>query len=221
MINLSISDPIDGNDKIELPSGNVIDYSISFWIKKETIASDFETFVWKRSIASHQYCETGTTNEFYEFDADVKGSIEGHLGRVNYFTSDEYDANQNYQSDGGDLTSRIEREVEILEQQFEDKPSELYQKPSDFLKYFNVNVTQKEIDDSYGDERAVAELIASKKLLEKMNPIVTIKILPEDIVTAAGGTFTSVDLELNPGLPIEFYALSEGEKAKLNSISFL
>lgn len=106
----------------------------------------------------------GTTNEFYEFDADVKGNIEGHLGRVNYFTSDEYDANQNYQSDGPDLTGRIEREVEILEQQFEDKPSELYQKPSDFLKYFNVNVTQKEIDDSYGDERAVAELIASKKL---------------------------------------------------------
>lgn len=50
----------------------------------------------------------GTTNEFYEFDASVKGNIEGHLGKVNYFTSDMQDANTNYLSQGADITGRVE-----------------------------------------------------------------------------------------------------------------
>jgi hypothetical protein len=50
----------------------------------------------------------GTTNEFYEFDASVKGNIEGHLGKVNYFTSDYQDASTNYLSEGADITGRVE-----------------------------------------------------------------------------------------------------------------
>jgi hypothetical protein len=56
----------------------------------------------------------GTTNGFYEFDSSVKGNIEGHLGKVNYFTSDPMDAASNYQSDGKDLTNRIEQRKERL-----------------------------------------------------------------------------------------------------------
>lgn len=56
----------------------------------------------------------GTTNDFYVFDSSVKGNIEGHLGKVNYFTSDPMDAASNYQSDGQDLTNRIEQRKERL-----------------------------------------------------------------------------------------------------------
>lgn len=49
-----------------------------------------------------------------------------------------------------------------------------------------------------------------------------ISSLVEDVVTAAGGTFTSVTFELNSGGgPIESYQLGEGEKAKLVDLSFV
>jgi site-specific DNA-cytosine methylase len=57
----------------------------------------------------------GTTNDFYEFDASVKGNVEGYLGRVNYFTTDYQDAAINYQSEGPDLKSRIERRADEIE----------------------------------------------------------------------------------------------------------
>lgn len=59
----------------------------------------------------------GTTNEFYEFDSSVKGNIEGHLGKVNYFTTDYYDAEGNYLSEGADLTGRIDKRQEQVESQ--------------------------------------------------------------------------------------------------------
>lgn len=62
----------------------------------------------------------GTTHEFYEFDSSVKGNIEGHLGRINYFTSDKGDASQNYQSTGVDITGRIEQRKERIEQDIEN-----------------------------------------------------------------------------------------------------
>jgi len=57
----------------------------------------------------------GTTNDFYEFDSSIKGNVEGHLGRVNYFTTDYQDASSNYQADGADLTGRIEIQSERIE----------------------------------------------------------------------------------------------------------
>lgn len=51
----------------------------------------------------------GTTHEFSEFNARVRGNIESHFGAVNYFTSSEYDAQQNYLSGGPDITGRIDR----------------------------------------------------------------------------------------------------------------
>ncbi len=55
----------DGNDWIETPSGNVVDYSCSFWFKRDQLPVTFEGFIWKRSTLSHQYCETSLGNQFY------------------------------------------------------------------------------------------------------------------------------------------------------------
>jgi hypothetical protein len=66
----------------------------------------------------------GTTNEFYEFDSSVKGNIEGHLGKVNYFTSDYQDASQNYLSQGADITSRVENIKERLLSELEYRVDE-------------------------------------------------------------------------------------------------
>lgn len=155
---------------------------------KEVSKSEIQEVKTGEPIVARVY--HGTTNDFYEFDSSVKGNIEGHLGKVNYFTSDFQDASMNYQADGADITGRVEREVERIEQEFEDKPSELYQKPSDFKKYFNIEVTQKEIDNVYGDERAVAELIASKKLLGDTEQVLDLYIkLNNPVVLGNGATW--------------------------------
>lgn len=60
----------------------------------------------------------GTTHEFSEFDA-TRGNKEGHFGAINYFTSDEGDASQNYAGEGPDLTSRIEQLAEQLDSEEE------------------------------------------------------------------------------------------------------
>lgn len=56
----------------------------------------------------------GTTNTFDEFDASLKGNTEGQFGAVNYFTSSEQDASDNYAGEGPDLTARIEQRAERL-----------------------------------------------------------------------------------------------------------
>lgn len=63
----------------------------------------------------------GTTHDFYEFDSSVKGNIEGHLGKVNYFTTNEDDASENYLSTGADITSRVENYRERVIQTLEDE----------------------------------------------------------------------------------------------------
>jgi len=56
----------------------------------------------------------GTTHEFDAFDA-TKGNFEGQFGAVNYFTSSESDASDNYAGEGPDLTNRIDQRAERLE----------------------------------------------------------------------------------------------------------
>ena len=56
----------------------------------------------------------GTTHEFDVFDPTVTGNKEGQFGAVNYFTSDDYDAEENYGEEGPDLTQRIELLAERL-----------------------------------------------------------------------------------------------------------
>ena len=62
----------------------------------------------------------GTTNTFDEFDASFKGNTEGQFGAVNYFTSSEQDASDNYAGEGPDLTARIEQRAERLADEITD-----------------------------------------------------------------------------------------------------
>lgn len=91
----------------------------------------------------------GTTNEFYKFDASVKGNIEGHLGKVNYFTSDYQDANQNYLSEGADITGRIDRRQDELE----DTLRYDYQSSEEGLDFQQIiddfNITEEEVNTLY------------------------------------------------------------------------
>ncbi|NQY00731.1 MAG: hypothetical protein HRT70_06320, partial [Flavobacteriaceae bacterium] len=59
----------------------------------------------------------GTTHadKLFEFKGEELGNKEGHFGAINYFTNMEYDAEQNYLTEGPDLTQRIERRAEQLE----------------------------------------------------------------------------------------------------------
>lgn len=56
----------------------------------------------------------GTTHDFSVFDA-TRGNLEGQFGAINYFTSSEQDASDNYAGEGPDLTNRIEQRVEELQ----------------------------------------------------------------------------------------------------------
>ena len=91
----------------------------------------------------------GTTNEFYEFDSSVKGNIEGYLGKVNYFTTDFQDASTNYQADGADITGRIDRRQDELE----DTLRYDYQSGVEGLNFQEIiddfNITDEEVDKLY------------------------------------------------------------------------
>lgn len=97
----------------------------------------------------------GTTNEFYEFDSSVKGNIEGHLGKVHYFTTYYSDAEGNYLSTGADITSRIERRVDEIEYDVENLTSE------EVSEIYNIDVEDVENKDA----REVAKDIARKELI--------------------------------------------------------
>lgn len=66
----------------------------------------------------------GTTHDFEAFDA-TQGEIRGRFGRVNYFTSSEVDAQQNYAGEGPDLTNRIEDRSEQLFDRISDMAEEV------------------------------------------------------------------------------------------------
>ena len=114
----------------------------------------------------------GTTNEFYEFDASLKGNIEGHLGKVNYFTSDYQDASSNYLSDGADLKLRVAE----LSERTEDKINEDYLNEDggvdlDLVKS-EYKLTDEDIDEIYSgeipeviDAKDIAEFIAKRDLV--------------------------------------------------------
>lgn len=66
----------------------------------------------------------GTTHDFEAFDA-TRGEILGRFGRVNYFTSSEADAQQNYAGEGPDLINRIEARSEQLFDRISDMAEEV------------------------------------------------------------------------------------------------
>ena len=133
----------------------------------------------------------GTTHEFEAFDA-TRGNTEGHFGAVNYFTSSEYDAVQNYEGEGPDLTGRItERQEEIAGENdweyddpraLEQAKSELYggndqtlevfvktEKPfvvgsdEQWLQMFDSEGTYEQAVSEIADENAVSEDVAREE----------------------------------------------------------
>ena len=138
----------------------------------------------------------GTTNEFYTFDASVKGNIEGHLGKVNYFTSDYQDASENYLSEGTDLTNRLEKREdeirnEIYDNEWVDLEGELNY--SEISNNFNIEQTiieGKEIDEVIS-EISNAELKGnSEQILE-----VYVK-LNNPVVLGSGATwFDAIEID--------------------------
>ena len=111
----------------------------------------------------------GTTNEFYEFDASIKGNVEGHLGKVNYFTSDYQDASSNYLSEGADLKQR----VQILSERIEDSILQDNLNDADEVDLESVKDTYKLSDEDINefypdgipetiDANEIAKFIATK-----------------------------------------------------------
>lgn len=61
----------------------------------------------------------GTTHDFSVFEAK-RGNLEGQFGAINYFTSSQQDASDNYAGEGPDLTNRIESLSEKLGDEFQE-----------------------------------------------------------------------------------------------------
>ena len=106
----------------------------------------------------------GTTHDFNTFDANVNGTIEGHLGKVNYFTSDYQDASGNYLADGADITGRVEN---LREKIFSDLESRGYETFDDIYDYVSENFSDFDVSslDETVDFNEVADKIAANSLV--------------------------------------------------------
>lgn len=142
----------------------------------------------------------GTTNEFYEFDASVKGNIEGHLGKVNYFTSDVGDANQNYQSEGPDLTIRVEGRTERLAEDLMDEYGDVLDTDSaqELSSDYGIEISEGEsVED-------VAKKIAEKELVGTDEKVLDLYVkLNNPAVVGTGRNFIDVIPEENYADSIE------------------
>jgi len=145
----------------------------------------------------------GTTNEFYEFDSSVKGNIEGHLGRVNYFTTDYQDAANNYQEDGADLTSRIDRRSEELESTLQYEYSDDFGVNLDLIKR-DFGLTDEEIDSLYPDgvpktiePNELSYFIAEKELKGGDSKVLEVFVKLNNPVVLGGGATWFETLEIS------------------------
>jgi hypothetical protein len=98
----------------------------------------------------------GTTQQFDVFDRN-KGNIEGHYGKVFYFTDSKSDVKVNYAGEGPDLTAKIDRLAEQIMQ------SDVYEKGDEA----RVDYGTKEYKDAYSKarEEAKSRLNGGKKLI--------------------------------------------------------
>lgn len=146
----------------------------------------------------------GTTNEFYEFDASVKGNIEGHLGKVNYFTSDYQDASQNYLAEGADITGRIDRRQDELE----DTLRYDYQSSEEGLDFQRIiedfNITDEEVENLYPSGKPefiqaeeISRFLAEKEIKGETEQILDVFIkLNNPVVLGNGATwFETLDID--------------------------
>ena len=149
----------------------------------------------------------GTTNEFYEFDASIKGNIEGHLGKVNYFTTEESDANGNYQSDGKDLTIRVNNRQEQLEVSLrydyanEDEDNEGLIL-ADIARDFNL--TQEELEELYPSgipelvqAEEVSRFLAEKELIGGDEKVLDVYIKLNNAIVLGNGSTWFVTINIS------------------------
>jgi len=137
----------------------------------------------------------GTTNEFYEFDASVKGNIEGHLGKVNYFTTSEDDANQNYLSQGADITARVEnlkdRILSTLESEIDEslEEDEREDRIREVVAEFYPNFDNSSLDNDMSLEE-IANRISQMELLGGDEKVLDLYVkLNNPIVLGNGSTW--------------------------------
>lgn len=137
----------------------------------------------------------GTTNEFYVFDSSVKGNIEGHLGKVNYFTTSEDDANENYLADGADITGRLEnykeRIVSTLESEIDSEleDSEREDRIREVVSEFYPNFDNSSLDNDMSFED-IANRISQNELLGNEEKVLDLYVkLNNPIVLGNGSTW--------------------------------
>lgn len=106
----------------------------------------------------------GTTHNFDEFDADINGSIEGHLGKVNYFTSDYQDASGNYLADGADITGRVENLKEKIVSELESREYETFDEIYDYVLENFPDFDVSSLDETT-DFNEVANRVSENQLL--------------------------------------------------------
>lgn len=75
----------------------------------------------------------GTTHQFYEFTQD-RGNVENHFGIGYYFSDSLTDIENNYLATGADLTNRIDRLAEQLEDNEDLSPEEARERAEEELK---------------------------------------------------------------------------------------
>jgi hypothetical protein len=137
----------------------------------------------------------GTTNEFYEFDASIKGNVEGHLGKVNYFTSDYQDASSNYLAQGADITSRVENYTEQIESTLEMEVDEDLEEDAreerirDVVSEYYPNFDSSSLDYNLSLSE-VASRIASSELLGGEEQVLELYVkLNNPVVLGNGATW--------------------------------
>ena len=98
----------------------------------------------------------GTTHKFDVFDA-LRGNMEGQFGNVNYFTSSEQDATDNYAGEGPDLTNRINQRAELIEDDIQEviDDSDLQSAIDQFIP---------EADQFIEDASDIAQVLARQEL---------------------------------------------------------
>jgi hypothetical protein len=118
----------------------------------------------------------GTTHGYLKiFDPGKFGNKEGFLGAVNYFTSEESDAENNYLSTGADITSRVEAKAEQYAE-FIDMDAE---EVSDLLGKSIEDLVDEGILDDEGDildTETVATAMAERELKGNVEAVLPVHL---------------------------------------------
>ena len=130
----------------------------------------------------------GTTNDFYVFDSSVKGNVEGYLGKVNYFTTDEVDAEQNYLEEGPDLKIRIDRRAESISSYIVDEGlTDIDGNLDKAMISQDFNLSLEEVQD-IEDIDEMSEFIANKELKGGQSRVLDLFVKLNNPVVIGRGT---------------------------------